>query len=144
MRLKLNTRAMSAAAALLMGLSLAAGLATAAQAADPAAAAATDTRRECFFMSDWNGWHAADTKTLYINIRMHELWRIDLDHECGMLTSPSAHLVTKMHGVSTVCNRMDLDLSVEDTQGFAEPCFIKSIHRLTPAEAAAVDKKNRP
>ena len=39
--------------------------------------------------------------------------------------------------------RIDLDLKVSEG-GVSEPCFIKSITRLTPEEAAAIPRKVKP
>ena len=113
----------------------------------PATATATATAKppqQCFRISDWNGWRAPDAKTLYIRVGLRDIWKIGLAHECGMLRSPSTHLVTRVRGTDQICAPIDLDLSVQDSGGFTEGCFIDSIRPLTPAESAALDAKNRP
>ena len=134
-----------------LGLAAAAPLALAdpAPAAAPAAAPATSPApaaapHQCFRINDWNGWRAPDAKTLYIRVGVRDIWKIGLAHECSMLKSPSTHLVTRVRGSDEVCAPIDLDLSVQDSGGFNEGCFIDSIRLLTPAEAAALDPTNRP
>ncbi len=105
---------------------------------------ATAATRQCFRINEWNGWRAPDARTLYIRVGGRDIWKIGLAHECGMLRSPSTHLVTRVRGSDEVCAPIDLDLSVQDSGGFTEGCFIDSIRQLTPAEAAALDPKNRP
>ena len=113
--------------------------------ADPAPTAAkADPPRQCFRISDWNGWRAPDARTLYIRVGVRDIWKIGLASECSMLKSPSSHLVTRVRGSDQVCAPIDLDLSVQDSGGFNEGCFVESIRPLTAAEAAALDPKNRP
>ena len=113
--------------------------------ADPAPPPAkTDAPRQCFRINDWNGWRAPDAKTLYIRVGGRDIWKIGLASECGMLKSPSSHLVTRVRGSDQICAPIDLDLSVQDSGGFTEGCFVESIRPLTAAEAAALDPKNRP
>lgn len=117
--------------------------ATAVQAADDPAKPAPATR-QCFFSQQWSGWHAPDAKTLYLRVNMNEVWRVDLNSECHMLTSPGVHLVTKIRGSSSICSAIDLDLSVADTMGMKEPCFVKEVRQLTKDEVAAIPKKDLP
>ena len=47
-------------------------------------------------------------------------------------------------GSDTVCDALDLDLSVSDGHGFREFLIATSITKLTPAEVAAIPLKFRP
>ena len=108
------------------------------------AADATPARAQCFYMSQWSGWHAPNPTTMLIRVGISEIWRIDLHNACNMLRDPSAHLVTKVHGSDNICGPLDLDLSVQDTNGFTEPCFVKSIRKLSPDEVKAIARKDIP
>jgi Family of unknown function (DUF6491) len=132
-----------------------AGLSTASAMAQPAtptvpapAVAASPAKAEqlpkCFRISEWNGWRSPDPKTLYIRVGSQTIWKIGLASECSMLRSTSTHLVTKVRTSDVICAPIDLDLSVQDSGGFIEGCFVDSIRPLTPAEAAALEPKNRP
>ena len=137
-RLELSLRPLSALTAALL---LAAALPSAAQAADPPARSGRD---QCFFINQWNGWHAPTPTLLYIRVGISDIWRVDLNSECHMLRDPTAHLVTRVRGSETVCSAIDLDLNVQNSSGFTEPCFVKSLRKLTPDEAKALDRKDRP
>lgn len=100
--------------------------------------------RQCFSMRDWSGWKAVDEKTLLLRVNLHDIWRVDLASECGMLTSPGVHLVTEVRGTDQICTAIDLDLKVADQGGFNVPCFVKTIRQLSKEEAAAVPKKDLP
>ena len=133
---------------------LCAAAATAAATADPKPAPAQEKgpamttpavpAKRCFRLHDWNGWRTPDGKTMYIRIGISDLWRIDMSGTCGGLRSPTSHLVTRVRSGDLVCDALDLDLSVQDTNGFTEPCIIQSIRPLTDAEAKALDSKDRP
>lgn len=102
------------------------------------------TPKRCFRLHDWNGWRSPDGKTMYIRIGISELWRIDMTNTCGGLRSVGTHLVTRVRTGDMVCDALDLDLSVQDSNGFTEPCMIQSIRPLTDAETKALDSKDRP
>lgn len=100
----------------------------------------------CFALSDWNGWKADGDQTLYLKVRMHDVYRVDLSEKENSLNSPGMHLVSKSFGTNMVCNPLDLDLALADNIGpaFASHLFIKSITKLTPEEIEAIPEKSRP
>ena len=110
----------------------------------PVTAAPAAAAKRCFRLHDWNGWRTPDGKTMYIRVGISDLWRIDMTNTCSGLRSSSSHLVTRVRGGDLVCDALDLDLSVQDTNGFTEPCIIQSIRPLTDAETKALDSKDRP
>ncbi len=117
-------------------------LAAPAFAADPAAPPAP--KRDCFYLSDWDGWSAPDKNTLYMKVRNRDVYRVELSHGTTQLTAPGVHLVSIQRGVDTVCRPLDLDLRVSDGFGYAMPIMAKSITKLTKEEIAAIPKKDRP
>ena len=119
-------------------------LAAPAFADDPAAPPAPKPARECFALSDWDGWSAPDRNTLYMKVRHRDVYRVDLSHGTSMLTSPGVHLVSVVRGIDTVCHPLDLDLRVSDGFGAPLPIMAKSIHKLSKDEIAALPKKDRP
>jgi len=113
-----------------------------AAAAEPAAPAKPAA---CFFAPEFQNWKAPDAKTIYIRVNVNQYYRLDLANACPALLGPDSHLVTKFHGPDTVCSALDWDLQV--SQGFhdiAEPCIVKTMTALTPADAAAMPRKFRP
>jgi hypothetical protein len=117
-------------------------LSTPAVFADPAAAAKPHS---CFSGRDFENWKAPDAKTIYIRVRMHDYYRLDLSGSCPALLWPDSHLITKFHGTDTVCSGLDWDLQVsQGMHSIAEPCIVKSMTALTPDEVAAIPKKFKP
>ena len=117
-------------------------LSTSVVAADPATAAKPSG---CFFARDFESWKAPDAKTIYIRVRMHDYYRLDLEGSCPALLWPDSHLITKFQGTDTICSRLDWDLKVsQGMHGISQPCIVKSMTALTPAEAASIPDKFKP
>jgi hypothetical protein len=110
----------------------------------PGAEKAAKPARSCFYLSDWSNWKAPDNKTLYLKVRNRDVYRVDLSHGGGMLTSPGVHLVSVVRGSDQICAPLDLDLRVSDGFGFAMPIMAKAITKLTPEEIKAIPKKYQP
>ncbi|MBI1686023.1 DUF6491 family protein [Caulobacter hibisci] len=107
-------------------------------------AAPQKAKRQCFQLSDWQGWSAPDKNTLYMKVRNRDVYRVDLSWGTNQLTSPGSYLISTVRGIDTVCAPLDLDLKVADGSGFAMPIRAKTITKLTPEEIAALPKKDRP
>ncbi|HEY2658753.1 MAG TPA: hypothetical protein VGI79_03460 [Caulobacteraceae bacterium] len=118
-------------------------LATAAQAA-PAAPATQGHLDKCFYLSDWQGWSSPSPNVLYLRVRMHDIYRVDLSAGSSLLQAPAVHLVNKVRGSDSVCWPIDLDLSVSDGMGMRMPLIASSITKLSTEEIAAIPKKYQP
>ena len=101
---------------------------------------------ECFSMTDWRGWTPAGDDVLYLKVRMHDVYRVELSQKESFLKAPGMHLVSKSWGSDMVCNPIDLDLKLADNffPGMATHLFIKSITKLTSEEATALPKEYQP
>jgi hypothetical protein len=104
----------------------------------------TAPRNQCFNSSDWRGWKAIDEHSMYINVNLHTIYRVDFASACPEILDPGAHLVTEVRGSSQICSPLDWDLKVSDDHGFSAPCFVSGMTQLTPAQAAAIPRKDRP
>jgi hypothetical protein len=111
-----------------------------------ASAATSEAKNTCFRSSEWSGWRAPDENTLYLRVRMHDVYRVDLSSGSSMLNWPSVHLVNVVHGSDLICSPLDLQLSVSDNGGSGMKTFLiaKAITKLTPEQAAAIPKKFQP
>ena len=107
-------------------------------------AAAQTNRDNCFRMSMLSSTRPDGDRRIYARVGVNTFYRIDLAHRCSSLPYEGNFLVLEPAGGSDlICNPIDLDLKVND-HGAKEACFIKSITRLTPEEAAAIPKKAKP
>jgi hypothetical protein len=115
----------------------------AAFAADAPAKPAKPANPSCFFSTDWQNWHAASTDTIYLRVKLNDIYKVELSHTSYMLKDPTVHLISIVRGPSSVCTPLDLDLKVSDGV-MIEPLFVKSITRLTPDEVKAIPRKDLP
>ena len=100
----------------------------------------------CFSIRDWNGWKASKSEqdVLYIKVRMHDVWRVQLTDKDSFLNAPDVHLVSVTRGPDMVCNPIDLDLKLADFHGIQTPLIVKTLTKLTPDEAKALPKEDQP
>ena len=118
-------------------LALAAGLALPA-----VAAGAQDAPRQCFHLRSMDSTRAADARTLYAKVG-RDTWRFDMAGACLSTVSSDGLIIEPIGGRSTACGPLDLNIKARNG-GIATPCIIKSLTKLTPDEAAALPKKDRP
>jgi len=115
------------------------GIAGAAHADAPAAKPKTP----CFFSRDWSGWRSPDPKTIYLRVRVNEIYKVDLSFGSALLAWPDSHLINELRGTDSICTPLDLDLKVGNDH-MVEPLFVKSISKLTPEQVAEIPKKYLP
>ena len=102
-------------------------------------------RNHCFFVTQFENWHAPDNKTIFIRASVSRYFRLDLAQTCPELLWPESHLIMNVHGPDTICSPIDWDLKVStDVHGMAAPCIVKSMTELSPDEVAAIPKKFKP
>jgi hypothetical protein len=104
-------------------------------------------KNECFFVNQFQNWKAGgDEKTMIIRVAGNRFYRLDLANACHELSSPFATLINKFRSTS-ICSPLDWDMQVSQGLGpgnIPMPCMVKAMTRLSPAEVAALPKKQKP
>ncbi len=107
------------------------------------AAHAEDKGEQCFYQHNIEGFVPTDDeKTVYLRVAGGAVYRIDLRNQCPGLAFRD-RIELRQSGNGTICGPLDLDLRLRQGN-ISVPCLIGGLHRLTPAELAAVPKKYRP
>jgi hypothetical protein len=108
-------------------------------------AQAQTPRNECFFVKQFENWKGGpDEKTMYIRVSGNRFYRLDLANRCSELSWPDPLMVNKFRG-TTICSPLDWDMRISRRDGGAPtPCMVKTMTRLSPAEVAALPKKQKP
>lgn len=129
-----------AAAGVSAALSLAA--ATQGRAADKPAT----VRGQCFRSQDYQAFRPVNDHAFNIRVGANDYYRVETAGSCPALTYPEAVLVTQTLGSDFICGPLDWDLRVSEngSDGPSEPCIVDSQRKLTPAEAAALPKAQKP
>ena len=103
-----------------------------------------DASNSCFQLNNLQSTRADGASRIYLRVGVSTFYRIDLAHRCTSLPYASNGIViTPAGGANLICHPLDLDIKAND-HGALEPCFIKSITRLTAEEAAAIPKRAKP
>lgn len=129
-----------AKAALLAATLAAAPIAAPAQ---PAPANPGKPHDQCFLRSDIDGFNAPDDHTLYIEVGVREVYRLDLMGPCPGLSFKNGIGLKSTPGFPWVCSPLDATVVFHDA-GVPQECPVTAIHHLTPAELAALPKRERP
>jgi hypothetical protein len=111
------------------------------------ASAASDSRpgNSCFLSNSWEGWSApGDGDVLYLRVNMHDIYRVELTPGTHARKDADRFLVNRVRGSNWICSPLDLDLTLSDHHGFREPLIARSLRKLTPAEVAAIPRKDLP
>ena len=127
---------------ILTTFALAAVAAAGAVVAQPHHGGSNDT--PCFFINQWRGWKAPNDHTLYLGVNFHDVYEVQLAGSSPMLQDPDAHIVSITRGPPTVCNPVDLQLSIDEPYGVHEPLIATSLVKLTPEQVKAIPPKYRP
>ena len=113
-------------------------------AAATGAAQAQPPRNQCFLVSQFENWRGGGDRTMYIRVSGNQFYRLEMANNCSELVSPGATLINRFRG-SSVCSPLDWDIRVKDFPGsIAVPCIVKTMTPLSPAEVAALPKKQKP
>jgi hypothetical protein len=127
-------------------LALTAALALAARAGAQTSPPARSSRPQnaCFNARMIEGFNAPDESTVYIRVSVDEIWRLKLFAPCPNVNWDQRIALQDRSGSAFICNALDAELLVHDPGMGLQRCPITEMRKLTPAEAAALPKKNRP
>lgn len=126
--------------ALLAGVALTAGASAAAdQPTD-----APKPRRACFFADQINGWRQGkDATVAYLSVGANKVYRLDMMGRCNDLDTALTIGAETRGGGSSICDGQDVTLITRSPIGPFR-CPVRAITLLTPEEAAALPRKERP
>jgi hypothetical protein len=124
----------------LAALTLAAAVAAPAAWAHPA-----PDREHCFASGTWKSWTAAASgDVLYLRININDIYRVDLTRGSHVRHDAGDFLVNQVRGSNWICSALDLDLTLSNDLGVRRPLIATNMRKLTPAEVAAIPRRERP
>lgn len=116
----------------------------------PLAHAATEpapakTGNSCFASNTWDGWKTTNNgDALLLRINNRDIYRVDLTPGTHAYRGADQFLVNRVRGSNFICSALDLDLTLADHNGFRQPLIATSLRKLSPAEVAAIPRKDLP
>ncbi|MDP1616420.1 DUF6491 family protein [Phenylobacterium sp.] len=111
-------------------------------AGDMQAAAAAPEGRECFFTRNVNGFSAPDDETLYLRVGVKDVYQMQMFAPCPDMDWAQGLAVVSRNG-SSVCRGTDATIVAPGPFG-QQRCLVRSVKKLTEAEAAALPSGHRP
>ena len=136
-----------AALATVLALAAAPTAASAQTPADAAKADREDGKGGCVYITQLQGNHPLGDRSVIFRANVSDFYRLDFAQRCEALTYPQPRLIlTPVGGIGLVCKAIDLDVKVgqQGPGDIPEPCIPSSLHKMTPAEVAAVPKRDLP
>lgn len=122
-----------------LGLFLATGLALSAQAEAPKSAKpAAGTARQCFWVSNVNGFNAVDENHVYLNAGVRDVYELKMFGPCNNVDWTQTIGIKPWGGSNSVCTGMDVDLIVPQTGMGPMTCHVQAVRKLTPDEVTAL------
>ncbi|CAN7664595.1 hypothetical protein LJR225_005315 [Phenylobacterium sp. LjRoot225] len=108
--------------------------------------AAPERRESCFPAGgSWTGWSApGNGDVLYLRVHINDIYRVDLTPGSRVYKSPGYFLVNRVRGSGWICSPLDLNLTLSSDYGFRKPLIAVAMRKLTPAEVAAIPRKDLP
>jgi hypothetical protein len=110
-----------------------------------ATAKATAANRACFHTSTINGWTAVGDRAVNVRVGVRDVWRLDLFAPCTDVDWNQT-IALRQRGSSWICEghgAIGVDVITHGPIG-RTTCPVTAIRRLTPAEIAALPRKERP
>jgi hypothetical protein len=111
----------------------------------PAPAAGTGLASgQCFRTQDIRNHTIVGDRTLLLNVRGKDYYRVTMVGSCLAGAIPSDPIITRQPpGSPIVCKPIDLDIGI-GRDGFETRCIVESIVPMTPAEVAALPPRLKP
>ena len=106
-------------------------------------ASAATASAECFRMSDVSAHSIADSKTMYLSVGRHDVYKVSMVGACLGGAMSSDPIITESFGGGPICRPIDLNLKIATGVG-ASACFVDKFEKLTPEQIAAIPKRQRP
>lgn len=128
-----------------LGLALAGGWLAApiALQAEPAATPKPDARsQQCFYARDINNFVPANDQLVYLRVGVADVYRLDLMTNCPEL-SFRQNVEFSRSGIGNICSAIDLEIRFRQN-GIRRVCPVSEMRKLTPAEVAALPRRDRP
>ncbi len=104
---------------------------------------AAKSNNQCFYTRNINGFQAPNDHTVYIRVGVRDIYRLTMMTDCTGLTFRQGIGLESTPGDSWICSPIQATVIYRDT-GIRNRCPVSDIHKLSPAEIAALPKRDLP
>lgn len=106
--------------------------------------AQTGGGRACFFVDQVRSFSSPDGRTVYVRTGSNEVFALRTMGCSNVDWSQEIGIARARGGGSSICSSMDAVLYVPDLPGGRRTCAVTDLRRLTDAELAALNDRDRP
>ena len=106
------------------------------------AASAASNNKNCFYSRNISSWRASGDQTVYLRVGVRDTYRLDLMTRCTDINW-NEKIGIQSRGSSWICSGLDAEI-ISPTSIGPQRCPVQTLRKLTPQEAAALPKKDRP
>ena len=109
-------------------------------------AAAAPAAHQCFFANQLSSWTAAGDSTVNLRVGVNDFYQLQLLGPCPDLKWAESIGIKTRGGSDNICSGLDVELIVPSTVTHTVPqrCMATSLRKLSPDEAAALPRKQKP
>jgi hypothetical protein len=108
-----------------------------------AAVAQPPAANQCILVRNINSFNAPNDRTVYVRVGVKDFYRLDLMGDCVGITFGNSLALESSPGRSWICSPLEATV-INHKIGMNQRCPVSAIHKLTPDEAAALPKRDRP
>jgi hypothetical protein len=99
--------------------------------------------RSCFYASNIENYAVASDRRLYLRVGVGDVYQLDLMNDCPELTFRQNVQITHTGASSLICSPIDLTIRFRQIAA-RRVCPVAEMRKLSPAEIAALPKRDRP
>jgi hypothetical protein len=105
-------------------------------------AAAADAKQQCFYTRNVDNFAAIDEHVVNVRVGVKDVYQFEMFGPCPNIDW-SNRIALISRGSSWICSGLDAEVVTRTPIG-PQRCPVRNIHKLTPAEIAALPPRARP
>jgi hypothetical protein len=107
-------------------------------------AGAAGSRDAYFARRNVESFNAPDDRTVYLRVGVNDVYRLNLMTHCLDLAFRQGIGLEDQPANAFICSPLEATVVYRAAGGIPQRCPVTAIHKLTPAEVAALPKKDLP
>ena len=98
--------------------------------------------RQCFWTHEVNSFASSDDRIVNVKVGVKDVYQFEMFGRCNDVDW-AQRIALVSRGSDYICTGLDAEIVTHSPIG-PQRCPVKNIHKLTPAEIAALPKRARP
>jgi hypothetical protein len=99
-------------------------------------------KKQCFWAQQVNGFASSDDRFVQVRVGVKQVYQFEMFGHCTDVDWAQKIAIVSRGG-SHICEGFDAEVITGSPIG-AQRCLVRNIHKLTPEQVAALQKRARP